>query len=114
MASIETVVQNADVEMGDDSKPDSTAEVKDEPGESTHSIACTNFSNRTGERVVSLFYIYYRCTQHEFQRRHIMERCERRPASRGLHHLHHGLRSHSTTEEETEEPEQARDWWVCC
>lgn len=34
MASIETVVQNADVEMGDDSKPDSTAEVKEEPGES--------------------------------------------------------------------------------
>lgn len=34
MASIETVVQNADVEMGDDSKPDSTAEVKDEPGKS--------------------------------------------------------------------------------
>ena len=33
MASIETVVQNADVEMGDDSKPDSTAEVKEEPGE---------------------------------------------------------------------------------
>ncbi|KAL0832574.1 hypothetical protein ABMA28_000774 [Loxostege sticticalis] len=32
MASIETVVQNADVEMGDDSKPDSTAEVKEEPG----------------------------------------------------------------------------------
>lgn len=32
MASIETVVQNADVEMADDSKPDSTAEVKDEPG----------------------------------------------------------------------------------
>jgi hypothetical protein len=32
MASIETVVQNADVEMGEDSKPDSTAEVKDEPG----------------------------------------------------------------------------------
>ncbi|XP_063376990.1 histone-lysine N-methyltransferase 2C-like [Cydia fagiglandana] len=32
MASIETVVQNADVEMPDDSKPDSTAEVKEEPG----------------------------------------------------------------------------------
>lgn len=34
MASIETVVQNADVEMPDDSKPDSTAEVKEEPGTS--------------------------------------------------------------------------------
>lgn len=33
MASIETVVQNADVETGDDSKPDSTAELKEEPGE---------------------------------------------------------------------------------
>lgn len=32
MASIETVVQNADAEMADDSKPDSTAEVKEEPG----------------------------------------------------------------------------------
>ncbi|XP_013138902.1 PREDICTED: histone-lysine N-methyltransferase 2D-like [Papilio polytes] len=32
MASIETVVQNADNELGEDSKPDSTAEVKDEPG----------------------------------------------------------------------------------
>lgn len=31
MASIETVVQNADAE-GDDSKPDSTAESKEEPG----------------------------------------------------------------------------------
>ncbi|KAF9417774.1 hypothetical protein HW555_005188, partial [Spodoptera exigua] len=44
----DAVVQNADVEMGDDSKPDSTAEVKDEPGESTHSIAHTNFNNKTG------------------------------------------------------------------
>lgn len=42
MASIETVVQNADVEMGDDSKPDSTAEVKDEPGES-HKHSCISF-----------------------------------------------------------------------
>lgn len=33
MASIETVVQNAEGEMGDDTKPDSTAEVKEEPGE---------------------------------------------------------------------------------
>ncbi|XP_052740662.1 histone-lysine N-methyltransferase 2C isoform X2 [Bicyclus anynana] len=32
MASIETVVQNAEGELGDDSKPDSTAEVKEEPG----------------------------------------------------------------------------------
>lgn len=32
MASIETVVQNADVEMGDEPKPDSTAEVKDDTG----------------------------------------------------------------------------------
>lgn len=32
MASIETVVQNAEVEAGDDAKPDSTAEVKEEPG----------------------------------------------------------------------------------
>ncbi|XP_075971400.1 uncharacterized protein LOC142973507 isoform X2 [Anticarsia gemmatalis] len=39
MASIETVVQNADVEMADDSKPDSTAEVKEEPGVS----GSTNF-----------------------------------------------------------------------
>ncbi|KAH9645993.1 hypothetical protein HF086_008801 [Spodoptera exigua] len=34
----DAVVQNADVEMGDDSKPDSTAEVKDEPG-----VPNTNF-----------------------------------------------------------------------
>lgn len=32
MASIETVVQNVEGEMGDDTKPDSTAEVKEEPG----------------------------------------------------------------------------------
>lgn len=32
MASIETVVQNADAEPADEHKPDSTAEVKDEPG----------------------------------------------------------------------------------
>ncbi|XP_072939829.1 uncharacterized protein [Epargyreus clarus] len=32
MASIETVVQNAEPDAGDDSKPDSTAEVKEEPG----------------------------------------------------------------------------------
>lgn len=38
MASIETVVQNADVEMADDSKPDSTAEVKEEPGENHSTI----------------------------------------------------------------------------
>lgn len=32
MASIETVVQNAEGELADDSKPDSTADVKEEPG----------------------------------------------------------------------------------
>nr|XP_034830079.1 uncharacterized protein LOC117987231 [Maniola hyperantus] len=32
MASIETVVQNAEGELPDDAKPDSTADVKDEPG----------------------------------------------------------------------------------
>ncbi|XP_059056838.1 histone-lysine N-methyltransferase 2C-like [Achroia grisella] len=32
----DAVVQNADVEMGDDSKPDSTAEVKEEPGVSAN------------------------------------------------------------------------------
>lgn len=32
MASIETVVQNADAEMPDDAKPDSTAEGKDDTG----------------------------------------------------------------------------------
>ncbi|CAK1598526.1 unnamed protein product [Parnassius mnemosyne] len=36
MASIETVVQNADNELAEDSKPDSTAEVKDEPGLSSN------------------------------------------------------------------------------
>lgn len=33
MASIETVVQNTEGEMGDDTKPDSTADVKEEPGQ---------------------------------------------------------------------------------
>lgn len=32
MASIETVVQNAEGELPDDAKPDTTAELKDEAG----------------------------------------------------------------------------------
>ncbi|CAG9559873.1 unnamed protein product [Danaus chrysippus] len=38
MASIETVVQNVEGEMGDDSKPDSTAEIKEEPGLSSTNL----------------------------------------------------------------------------
>lgn len=43
MASIETVVQNAEGEMGDDTKPDSTAEVKEEPGEIWNFLYILNF-----------------------------------------------------------------------
>ncbi|XP_068631112.1 histone-lysine N-methyltransferase 2C-like isoform X2 [Battus philenor] len=49
MASIETVVQNADNEMAEDSKPDSTAEIKEEPGLSTN----TNFKEGTLWNVAS-------------------------------------------------------------